>query len=780
MAMNGRNGPVERRLISRQVQSKLAERLLLSPFTVQLTLVLSLVVGVLSPATLLVSLPICIGMMIAFNDQRFRLPLRIPMDVGGLDESTDRELSWNIPLLNLNLPRLIRDKAAGILCLGIGRAKDRGKELWLTASDALRHMQILATTGGGKTETLYALYLNSLCWARGCCISDGKAQIDLAVATWSMARRFGQEDEWHVLNFITGNDDRFKKLMAGDKSRPQTNSTNPFAYGSPTFILQLMESLLPDGNGNDEGWKDKARAMMSALIYALCYKRARDNIILTQSVIQSYLPLVKFVGLYREALDEGWHEDGYKPMENYLGNLAGFDLNLVNRPSEWSQGVLDQHGYLIQQFTRMLGMFNDTYGHIFPKDGGDIDMQDILHNDRTLVVLIPALELSDNEASTLGKLYISDIRMNIAKDLGNKIEGSPEHTLTVKKFASKFPFMVLCDEAGYYFASGLGKLAAQMRSLRYMLIILAQDIQAMMRHGKEVHSVNANLGTKQFMKTEDTEDTFKMIRAVGGTGQYAEQRTMDRTSMGSYQDVDRVEFRDRDNIELSELKALKSGEGILVFEDQLVRSNSIYIPDNEKISSKLEVKINRFVPIKRPDFSDLCIEIPAAARRRPVSKENINNILDICRTTAPNEWNGRLNARLVDKTLLALTSLTTDIDNRNDVVYTEEERGALLFETAVRELTENGGRYQWLREQENIRISKKRIEEAHKNNASANSTTEQVADAMQPNQAPEPTPEHCDMPLFVEDDAGQGDWYQDVAGYDYSDDFISPSDLERF
>lgn len=780
MAMNGRNGPVERRLISRQVQSKLAERLLLSPFTVQLTLVLSLIVGVLSPATLLVSLPICIGMMIAFNDQRFRLPLRIPMDVGGLDESTDRELSWNIPLLNLNLPRLVRDKAAGILCLGIGRVKDRGKELWLTASDALRHMQIMATTGGGKTETLYSLYLNSLCWARGCCISDGKAQIDLAVATWSMARRFGQEDEWHVLNFITGNDDRFKKLMAGDKSRPQTNSTNPFAYGSPTFIIQLMESLLPAGNGSDEGWKDKARAMMNALIYALCYKRARDNIMLTQSVIQSYLPLVKFVGLYREALDEGWHEDGYKPMENYLANLAGFDMKLVSRPSEWSQGALDQHGYLIQQFTRMLSMFNDTYGHIFPKDGGDIDMQDILHNDRTLVVLIPALELSDNEAATLGKLYISDIRMNIAKDLGSKIEGSPEHTLTVKKFASKFPFMLLCDEVGYYFAPGLDKLAAQMRSLRYMLVILAQDIQAMMRHGKEVHSVNANLGTKQFMKTEDTEDTLKMIRAVGGTGQYAEQRTMDRTSMGSYQDVDRVEFRDRDNIELPELKALKSGEGILVFEDQLVRSNSIYIPDNEKISSKLEVKINRFVPIKRPGFSDLCIEIPAAARRRPVSQEKINNILDICRTTAPDEWHGRLNARLVDKTLLALTSLTTDIDNRNDVVYTEEERGALLFETAVRELTENGGRYQWLREQENIRISKKRIEEAHKNNASANSTTEQVADAMQPNQAPEATPEHCDMPPFVEDDAGQGDWYQDVAGYDYSDDFISPPDLERF
>ncbi|HAS1070064.1 TraM recognition domain-containing protein [Enterobacter roggenkampii] len=776
MDLKSRHGPLENRLVSRQVQGRLAERIMLAPFSVQLFLACSLIFGVVWPATLLLSLPFNIILLVAFSDQRFRLPLRIPMDVGGFDISTEREESWNIPFLKLNLPKIIVGKAKGVLCLGIGRGRDRGKELWLESSDALRHMQIMATTGGGKTETLYSLYLNALCWARGCCISDGKAQIDLAVATWSMARRFGQEDDWHVLNFITGNDDRFKKLMIGDKSRPQSNSTNPFAYGSPTFIIQLMESLLPAGNGSDEGWKDKARAMMNALIYALCYKRARDNIMLTQAVIQSYLPLIKFVGLYREALEEGWHEEGYKPMENYLANLAGFDMKLINRPGEWSQGALDQHGYLIQQFTRMLSMFNDTYGHVFPKNGGDIDMQDILHNDRTLVVLIPALELSDNEAATLGKLYISDIRMNIAKDLGNKIEGSPEHTLTVKKFASKFPFMLICDEVGYYFAPGLEKLAAQMRSLKYMLVILAQDLQAMMRHGKEVHSVNANLGTKQFMKTEDTEDTLKMIRAVGGTGQYAEQRTMSRTGMGGYEDVDRVEFRDRDNIQLDELKALKEGQGIIVFEDRQVRSSSIYIPDNEKIS-KLNVKINRYVPLRRPDFSDLCNEVPAAARRRPVSQDRVSNIIDICRSTLPGAWNSRLNARLADKTLMAITSVATDLDNRDDLNFTPEQRGILLFETAIESLEQTGGRYYWLKEQESIRISKKRIEEAHRNSAGitlpSTSQREPVPDQ------PPPVGQHVSQPIS-ESNRGYDDWYQNITQHDYSDDFTSTSDDIRY
>lgn len=776
MDLKSRHGPLENRLVSRQVQGRLAERIMLAPFSVQLFLACSLIFGVVWPATLLLSLPFNIILLVAFSDQRFRLPLRIPMDVGGFDISTEREESWNIPFLKLNLPKIIVGKAKGVLCLGIGRGRDRGKELWLESSDALRHMQIMATTGGGKTETLYSLYLNALCWARGCCISDGKAQIDLAVATWSMARRFGQEDDWHVLNFITGNDDRFKKLMIGDKSRPQSNSTNPFAYGSPTFIIQLMESLLPAGNGSDEGWKDKARAMMNALIYALCYKRARDNIMLTQAVIQSYLPLIKFVGLYREALEEGWHEEGYKPMENYLANLAGFDMKLINRPGEWSQGALDQHGYLIQQFTRMLSMFNDTYGHVFPKNGGDIDMQDILHNDRTLVVLIPALELSDNEAATLGKLYISDIRMNIAKDLGNKIEGSPEHTLTVKKFASKFPFMLICDEVGYYFAPGLEKLAAQMRSLKYMLVILAQDLQAMMRHGKEVHSVNANLGTKQFMKTEDTEDTLKMIRAVGGTGQYAEQRTMSRTGMGGYEDVDRVEFRDRDNIQLDELKALKEGQGIIVFEDRQVRSSSIYIPDNEKIS-KLNVKINRYVPLRRPDFSDLCNEVPAAARRRPVSQDRVSNIIDICRSTLPGAWNSRLNARLADKTLMAITSVATDLDNRDDLNFTPEQRGILLFETAIEALEQTGGRYYWLKEQESIRISKKRIEEAHRNSAGITLPSTSQREPV-PDQLP-PIGQHVSQPIS-EGNRGYDDWYQNITQHDYSDDFTSTSDDIRY
>ena len=127
----------------------------------------------------------------------------------------------------------------------------------------------------------------------------------------------------------------------------------------------------------------------------------------------------------------------------------------------------------------------------------------------------------------------------------------------------------------------------------------------------------------------------------------------------------------------------------------------------------MNIKINRFVPLRRPDFSDLCNEVPAAARRRPVSQERVSQIIDICLSTLPGAWNGRLNARLADKTLMAITSVATDLDNRDDLNFTPEQRGILLFETAIEALEQTGGRYYWLKEQESIRISKKRIEEAH-------------------------------------------------------------------
>ncbi|MDT3242101.1 type IV secretory system conjugative DNA transfer family protein, partial [Pseudomonas amygdali pv. morsprunorum] len=177
---------------------------------------------------------------------------------------------------------------------------------------------------------------------------------------------------------------------------------------------------------------------------------------MSQRTIQAHLPLRAIAKLYIQSVEQQWHEDAQLPLKNYLGTLSGFDLAKVDSPEEWATTALDQHGFLIQQFTRMLALFNDTYGHVFARDAGDIDLKDVVHNDRILVVLIPALEISSSEAATLGRLYVSQLAMILSQDLGEKLEGKPDDILVIRKYKDRFPFLWICDEVGAYYTEKLG------------------------------------------------------------------------------------------------------------------------------------------------------------------------------------------------------------------------------------------------------------------------------------------------------------------------------------
>lgn len=86
-----------------------------------------------------------------------------------------------------------------------------------------------STTGGGKTETLFSLMLNSLCHARGFTMMDGKAQNDTARTIWYLALRFGREDDVEFINYMTGGRSRSELLHAGDKSLPESTPSIPLS-----------------------------------------------------------------------------------------------------------------------------------------------------------------------------------------------------------------------------------------------------------------------------------------------------------------------------------------------------------------------------------------------------------------------------------------------------------------------------------------------------------------------------------------------------------------------
>lgn len=689
--------PVDKIRVRQRIESTWLEDTLLAPATVQVGLVTVLLLSLWRAWILLPGVFLVGFWLLIFFGQQFRMPLRMPKDIGGLDMTTERENAQSFTgpfgLFRFTRRKLSWETSAGILCLGHARRRFLGRELWLTRDDCLRHMQLLATTGSGKTEALLSLQLNSLCWGRGMTFSDGKAETTLAYSIWSLMRRFGQEDNYYVLNFLNGGRDQFDALLGNDRTRPQSNSINLFGEANTTFIIQLMESLLPQVGANDAGWQDKAKPMLYGLVYALYYKCKKENIRISQSLIQTHLPLKKMAGLYIEAKQHGWHDEAVNALESYLNNLAGFRMDLITRPSEWEQSVYDQHGFLIQQFSRMLTMFNDIYGHIFSTDAGDIDINDVLHNDRTLVVLIPALGLSKSESANLGKLYISAKRMVIARDLGYQLEGKHVDVLTSTRFRQPFPYPDIHDELGSYFAPGMDDLAAQMRSLGMMLVISAQDIQRFIDQFRgEYQTVNANMLIKWFMALQDEKDTFELAKATAGKDYYAELGEVKRTPgtvSSHYEDANTTYIREKHRISLDELKDLNPGEGFISFKSALVPSNAIYIPDSEKQSSTLALKINRFIDVGTPGEAELLAQQPKLARLLPPAEMDINTVLhrtdDIIAGSAVHTL-----PPLMDPVLATLVQVALDLDNRSDISYSPSQRGILLFEAARAVLNKRG------------------------------------------------------------------------------------------
>ncbi|EMC5966257.1 conjugal transfer protein TrbC, partial [Escherichia coli] len=139
--------------------------------------------------------------MLVFSLQRWRCPLRMPMTLECADPSQDRMIKRSLfsfwPTL-FQYEVILESPASGIFYVGYQRVRDIGRELWLSMDDLTRHIMFFATTGGGKTETIFAWAINPLCWARGFTLVDGKAQNDTARTIWYLARRFGREDDVEV------------------------------------------------------------------------------------------------------------------------------------------------------------------------------------------------------------------------------------------------------------------------------------------------------------------------------------------------------------------------------------------------------------------------------------------------------------------------------------------------------------------------------------------------------------------------------------------------------
>lgn len=551
------------------------------------------------------ALLLCAALSIHFSDFAMKIADVITLCAAGYFfwlVTRDRSLAFKMPM-----GAKWRDKnnegpgrsgrGEGILYLG--NVKDTNEEVWFTNNDARTHVLYLGTTGSGKTEGLKSMATNALTWASGFVYIDGKADTDLWSSLSSMVRRFGRDDDLLVLNYMTGNSD----------VKAPSNTMNPFSSGSASYLTNMLVELMPEAEGDNAMWKERAVSLIASLMPALTWKRDNQDIPCSVSTIRHALNLNQVIKLSRDEMLPAHIREGIR---GYLDTLPGyvdeaFDDDGQQKPMGPDSPPVDtstcfqQHGYLSMQFTRSLQSLGDEYGYIFDTQAADVDMVDVVLNRRILVVLIPALEKSGDEIANLGKIVAATIKGMMGSTLGSTLEGESSTVIENKPTHSATPFMTIFDEVGYYTAKGMAVMAAQARSLGFCLVFSGQDIPAMKKRVKEeANSILGNCNIKLFGKLEDPTETKDFFDKTVGQALVMESGGFQQSgssSSASYHDTRQASLQIRPRAAYDGLRGFSEGEAVVTFGETVVDTAIFYSnPGHAKA-----MRVTRFISLPPPD-----------------------------------------------------------------------------------------------------------------------------------------------------------------------------------
>lgn len=506
---------------------------------------------------------------------RTRLPFRMPIGEPGEDGGD--------PLPG----RRGYARPEGIFFLG-NQFPDR-KELWLKAKDVLTHTLLFGTTGAGKTETLVSLAYNSLATGSGLFYIDPKASPKLDFQIWQMARFLGREDDFRTLNYGTSG------KAQGKSPRRLSNTNNPFTTGSAEALTQLLVSLMPASEGANSIFADNAQTLISGLMYALVDLRDKGEIKLSTSTIREHLALEACVKLAR---DERLGEAARASIGAALSTCGWLSSK---GDDEQPQSFAEQFGYAKSYFGKPLSSLTDTYSHIYGAEDGEVDFADAIMQRRVLVVLLPSLEKSPAELASLGKISLSAIRNACSVGLGANIEGGAADVLeSLPTDAIGIgPYLCIVDEYAAIVTPGFEVVLTQGRGLGIAAIVASQDYAGILEADqKGAQQMVANTSIKIFMKMQDAEKTWNLIRGLAGqTTVIRSTGYRVREDRGSgYLDTQDTTVDKEDRVELRDLQQQIEGETHFVFSGQIVRGDMFYAGPSLK---NAQLRVPQFLQLLR-------------------------------------------------------------------------------------------------------------------------------------------------------------------------------------
>lgn len=614
---------VSRRDDSRSTRQRFADMIASPAGTIRLFCLLTVVCLVLSPVPFFPEVVVFVTVLIYgigynYRGKTWSMPFRVPRylaEQGYKDKSTGAS-------------------GDGLIYLGAERSSnsDEMTEVWATSNDIRTHRLVAGTTGSGKSEEMMGSIFNALMLNSGMLMVDGKASQQSYDSIYRLCRLFGREEELFVVNYIMGGKDLFgpsatklsntfnpftiggsamaaelmnslmpdgKKDVWSDRAQMFNAAITPilsflsmkgYVLFSPGLLVEYLsldrienfmwfgiierfDGVIVDLKTEDpvtflESQQDQVSSAMRTYLeqlpgYAMCKPTKPHDLLASEEKERQRVLLAGFDAIKEWAGKRG-ARDAARAAQSEKSKGG-------NQAAEQSRGkVYEQHGYITMQLAPSISMLKDQYGHIYNVEQGEIDYRDLMLNRRIMYTALPSLERSTGSLAALGKLAVASIKSVLAGLLDTPFEGFRREIIEGRPSNSEVPYMILCDEYGYYVVEGFAVAPAQARSFGVSITFGTQSLD-------DLKKANPNEGAATWDNTNmrhvgrvtggEESETFKKFSGAAGSAYVstALEMTHRRGKVGSSFDISKSSRAEKvSRLNVADLNAQQDGQFTLI------------------------------------------------------------------------------------------------------------------------------------------------------------------------------------------------------------------------
>lgn len=371
------------------------------------------------------------------------------------------------------------NETVGLGGLRLGFTCDRGLPVDIENDKCMRHLAIIGQSGVGKTVLGMNLLWQQTARGGGWLFIDAKLDKDVRDQLAYMAKIFGREDEFYVMNV----DD------------PENSNTyNPLLNGDPDEISSRLLNLLPssDNNPGSDFYKQSANYALTVLVGALQEAKMRYTFMDLAIMLQSAAAMSSLEQLI--PLDS----QAFRVFQVFIDQYKKKDKNGIQVDVDKIKTILGGMSGRIAQFAQ------GKFGQVFNTATPEIDLTDIVQNNKMAYVMLPTMG-KDTAALNLGKMVLSDLRTAVAKMQGLTKSERPNP-----------PFICFADEMGSYVMPGISRVFEQARSAGVMMIPAFQTFANLASVSPEfAEMIIGNTWTKTFFKMGSIESATTAADIIG-------------------------------------------------------------------------------------------------------------------------------------------------------------------------------------------------------------------------------------------------------------------------